>query len=93
MQSLQPNVAQTAIERKGAILFSQKGNWVLHNFMLTLGYLVYFSIQSDIGFGKLETYVKLGKLGEVSVCRYGHALSAAVQGTHSADVIGARYKE
>lgn len=22
--------------------------------------------QSDIGFGKLETYVKLGKLGEVS---------------------------
>lgn len=28
---------------------------------------VIFALQSDIGFGKLQTYTKLEKLGEVSV--------------------------
>jgi len=32
------------------------------NFLVTQYSIV---LQSDIGFGKLETYVKLGKLGEV----------------------------
>lgn len=30
--------------------------------------VVLFLLQSDIGFGKLETYVKLDKLGEVRRC-------------------------
>lgn len=35
--------------------------------MLVTLYSILF--QSDIGFGKLETYVKLGKLGEVRCCQ------------------------
>jgi hypothetical protein len=37
--------------------------------IFTHAHFLCFSFQSEIGFGKIESYTKLDKLGEVSLCR------------------------
>lgn len=43
--------------------------YIIEQVTETITYCIFLTpfLQSDIGFGKLETYVKLGKLGEVSL--------------------------